>query len=304
MKITSGLSAFLHVVIILIAWLGVPSARPMLAPVASIEVEIVSDVIAKKLPPKPAPPKPAKRLPPPPLSSEVVKALEPVIESMKEDKAVAIPDVKALEPKPKPKQVVKKKKLEPPRKPRPRPKVKPKPKPKKIVRKPPKKPKKNKPKPLPKDEFASVLKTVEKLNPRPVPPKLEKKVEEDQPFQKIARVLNRKPMARLRTVGEVSFSELDLARRQIEQCWSLPAGARDAENIIVVIRAVVNPDGRVRTAKIVDSGRLAQDPFYRSMAESARRAVLNPRCQPLRLPLEKYSEWRVTVFRFNPKEMF
>jgi len=267
-------------------------------------VEIVSDVIAKKLPPKPAPPKPAKRLPPPPLSSEVVKALESVIDSMKEDKAVAIPDVKALEPKPKLKQVVKKKTLEPPRKPRPRPKVKPKPKPKKIVRKPPKKPKKNKPKPPPKDEFASVLKTVEKLNPRPVPPKLEKKVEEVQPFEKIARVLNRKPTARLRKVGEVSFSELDLARRQIEQCWSLPAGARDAENIIVVIRAVLNPDGRVRTAKIVDSGRLAQDPFYRPMAESARRAVLNPRCQPLRLPLEKYSEWRVTVFRFNPKEMF
>lgn len=304
MKITSGLSAFLHVVIILIAWLGLPSARPMLAPVASIEVEIVSDVIAKKLPSKPAPPKPAKRLPPPPLSPEVVKELEPVIESMKEDKAVAIPDVKALEPKPKPKQVVKKKKLEPPRKPRPRPKVKPKPKPKKIVRKPRKKPKKNKPKPPLKDEFASVLKTVEKLNPRPVPPKLEKKVEKDQPFEKIARVLKRKPTARLRKAGEVSFSELDLARRQIEECWSLPAGARDAENIIVVIRAVVNPDGRVRTAKIVDSGRLAQEPFYRSMAESARRAVLNPRCQPLRLPLEKYSEWRVTVFRFNPKEMF
>ena len=304
MKITSGLSAFLHVAIILIVWLGVPSARPMLPPVASIEVEIVSDVIAEQLPPKPAPPKLAKRLPPPPPPPEVVKALEPVIESVKEDKAIAIPDVKALEPKPKPKQVVKKKKPEPPRKPRPRPKVKPKPKPKKIVRKPPKKPKKNKPKPPPKDEFASVLKTVEKLNPRPVPPKLEKKVEEVQPFEKIARVLNRKPTARLRKVGEVSFSELDLARRQIEQCWSLPAGARDAENIIVVIRAVVNPDGRVRTAKIVDSGRLAQDPFYRSMAESARRAVLNPRCQPLRLPLEKYSEWRVTVFRFNPKEMF
>jgi outer membrane biosynthesis protein TonB len=310
MKITSGLSALLHVAVILIAWLGIPSARPMLAPVASIEVEIVSDVIAKETPPKPAPPKPAKKPPPPPppqVEKTPEPVPEPVIKPVKEEKAVAIPDVKAPEPapKPKPKPIVAKKKPEPPRKPRPRPKMKPKPKPKKIVRKPPKKPKKNKPKPPPKDDFASVLKTVEKLKPRPAPPKPEKKIKKDQPFAKIAQVLKRKPTTRPRRIGAVlSSSELDRVRQQIEQCWSLPAGARGAEDMVVEIRTVVNPDGRVRMADIVDSARLSQDPFFRAMAESARRAVMNPRCQPLRLPLDKYSEWRVMVLNFDPRGMF
>jgi len=304
MKISSGLSAFFHVAIILIAWLGIPSARPMLAPVASIEVEIVSDVIAKQLPPKLAPPKPAKKPPPPPSPPEVVKVPEPVIEPVKEDKAVVTPDVKAPESKPKPKQVVKKKKLESPRNPRPRPKVKPKPKPKKTVRKPPKKPKKNKLKP-PKDEFASVLKTVEKLKPRPTLPKPKKKVKKDQPFAKIAQVLNRKSKQQPRRIGvTLSPSEEDQVRQQFEQCWNLPAGAQNAGDMIVQIRAAVNPDGRVRAAEIVDSRRLSQDPFHRSMAESALRAVLNPQCQPLRLPLDKYSNWRVMVLTFDPSGMF
>lgn len=283
MKITAGLSAFLHVAVILIAWLGIPSARPMLAPVASIEVEIVADDIVKK-----SPPKPTKRPPP----KQVARTPEPEAKPVKDDEAVAIPDVKKKPaPKPKPKPVVAKKKPEPPKKTRPRPKVKPKPK--------------NKAKPKPKDDFASVLKTVEKLKPRPVAQKVENKKKKDETLAQIAQVLKRKPETRRRRIGEkVSSSELDLVHRQIVPCWSLPAGARGAEDMVVVIRTVVNPDGRVRTAQIVDSGFQMSDPFYRSMAESARRAVLNPRCQPFRLPPAKYNEWQVMVLTFHPGEMF
>lgn len=92
-------------------------------------------------------------------------------------------------------------------------------------------------------------------------------------------------------------------RQQIEQCWVVPAGAREAENLVVQLRVEMNPDGTVRTAEIQDRARMASDSFYRAAAESARRAVLNPRCSPLRLPPEKYNAWKTLVLNFDPKEM-
>ena len=63
-------------------------------------------------------------------------------------------------------------------------------------------------------------------------------------------------------------------------------------------------DGRVRTAEIADRARATNDRFFRSMAESAVRAMLNPRCQPLKLSAEKYHQWRNMTLTFYPGEMF
>jgi hypothetical protein len=49
---------------------------------------------------------------------------------------------------------------------------------------------------------------------------------------------------------------------------------------------------------------MKSDPFFRSAAESALRAVLNPRCNPLRLPPEKYEQWQTMTLNFDPREMF
>jgi len=59
----------------------------------------------------------------------------------------------------------------------------------------------------------------------------------------------------------------------------------------------------VRDARIVDQGRMSTDSFFRAAAESAMRAVLNPRCNPLKLPREKYDVWKSFILNFNPKEM-
>ena len=102
----------------------------------------------------------------------------------------------------------------------------------------------------------------------------------------------------------VTMSEIDYLRRQIGLCWSLPAGAKDAENLVIEIRVAMNADGTVNSARIVDQGRMTVDPFFRSAAESALRAVLNRRCQPFKLPPEKYDIWKLMILSFNPKEMF
>ena len=99
----------------------------------------------------------------------------------------------------------------------------------------------------------------------------------------------------------LSLSVLDAIRRQVEANWNLPAGATDAADLAVEIKIVLLPDGTVRSARIVDSARLNQagEEFFRSMAESAIRAVR--RASPLRnLPPEKYEQWREITLRFTP----
>jgi hypothetical protein len=82
----------------------------------------------------------------------------------------------------------------------------------------------------------------------------------------------------------------------------LEPGARDAEELIVVIHVQLNRDGSVRRAEIVDEGRVTKDAYYRSAAENARRAIYS--CQPFELPVKRYDIWRDMVLRFDPRQMF
>ncbi|HEY1431160.1 MAG TPA: cell envelope integrity protein TolA [Stellaceae bacterium] len=102
--------------------------------------------------------------------------------------------------------------------------------------------------------------------------------------------------------SQLTASELDMVRHQIARCWNVPAGARDAKDLVVEIKVVVDPDGTVRQATIVDQGRFG-DPSYRAAAESARRAFFNPLCRPLHLPAEKYAIWKDLVVDFSPRDI-
>jgi outer membrane biosynthesis protein TonB len=94
----------------------------------------------------------------------------------------------------------------------------------------------------------------------------------------------------------------ELIRRKVESCWNVPVGARDAGDLLVEIRVVLNRDGSVISADIVDSARASADTFYRAAAESARRAVRT--CSPFNeLPADRYDIWQTLTLRFNPKEM-
>lgn len=107
------------------------------------------------------------------------------------------------------------------------------------------------------------------------------------------------------TLGDrITISEMDALRRQLEGCWNVPIGARDADNLIVDVRIDVNPDRTVKSAQIEDMSRYNSDTFFRAAADSALRAVLSDACNPLILPEGKYNQWKVITFRFNPKEMF
>jgi outer membrane biosynthesis protein TonB len=103
--------------------------------------------------------------------------------------------------------------------------------------------------------------------------------------------------------GQLSASEMDMVREQISRCWNIPAGARDARDLVVEIRVIVQPDGNVQQAIIVDQARAAADPFFRAAAESARRAFFNPLCRPLHLPPDKFEIWKDMIVAFSPKDV-
>jgi outer membrane biosynthesis protein TonB len=119
------------------------------------------------------------------------------------------------------------------------------------------------------------------------------------------RVASAKPSSQPRAPlgSQLSASEMDMVREQIARCWNVPAGARDAKDLVVEIKVVVDPDGMVRQATIVDQARLGGDPFFRAAAESARRAFFNPLCRPLHLPPEKYAIWKDLIVDFSPKDI-
>ena len=107
-----------------------------------------------------------------------------------------------------------------------------------------------------------------------------------------------------RFTNVLSMTEMDALRYQLSQCWSIMAGAMNAEDLAVELGVIVNPDRTVRSAKILDQHRYSSDPFFRAAADAAIRALNNPKCTPLNLPPEKYDDWREMRIVFDPKEMF
>jgi hypothetical protein len=102
----------------------------------------------------------------------------------------------------------------------------------------------------------------------------------------------------------LAISEIDALKYQLARCWNVPAGAMNAQDLIIDIRITVNPDRTVQAAEIVDRSRYNTDTFFAAAAESARRALFHPTCTPLELPADKYVLWHEMTIRFNPRDMF
>ena len=297
-----ALSAALHVVLGILLIAGLPKLFDPPAteemPVAVQLVTIAPDTRATH--PNPNQPRPdakpeipdaetpvakpeAKPEPPPPPVPPSSAAVPPTPETAKPPEPKPAPPLplKPPEPKPEPKPV---EKVEAPR-----PKAKPEPTSQMV---------KNEPKPEQKKydpgQFEALLKNLAPQQSAPSP---------EAPPQK-ARVASAKASSQPRAPlgGQLTASELDLIRQQIARCWNVPAGARDAKDLVVEIKVVVDRDGTVQQATIVDQGRLG-DPFFRAAAESARRAFFNPQCRPLHLPAEKYAIWKDLVVDFSPKDI-
>lgn len=239
----------------------------------------------KTVPPrKPAPPraKPEKK----PEPKKTVKKTAP--------KKPARPEAKAAKPKkkpePKPPETAKKAEPKVERRvaalPRPRPPAQL--RAEKSAKQPPKAVKKR---PARKDPLDSVFKTVGKL----------KKSQQSDRDRTAART-----PAGVKTAARslrMTLSEIQAVRRQIQPCWNFPAGAQNAGALRVRITIWLNRDGSVRDAKILDGADISGNAKLRAAADAGIRAVSNPRCSPLKLPPEKFDQWKVLTIDFDPSKL-
>ena len=65
------------------------------------------------------------------------------------------------------------------------------------------------------------------------------------------------------------------------------------------VPALINYQGNVRNAG--PWGNLPNDPRVRAIYESARRALLSPSCNPLKVPADKLQTVMASTFRFSPR---
>lgn len=149
-----------------------------------------------------------------------------------------------------------------------------------------------KPKPQ-EDQMASLLRNL-------TPDAAEKSEAQDEP-------LDPDPSAEsgqiARLADQLSMSEMDALRRQLGGCWNVMAGAKNAEELIVEVRVVMNRDRSVNRASILDTGRYNRDSHFRAAADAALRALRNPKCSPLQLPPDKYDQWKTVLIRFDPSDV-
>ena len=296
MRVPLVISFGFHIAVFVFALYGLPStSQSVVMEHRVIDVEIVS---ATETPvptpvPKPAPPPTQKvKAPPPPkppAPPKQVAALPPAPEPAPAPPSEPEPQPKPAEAKPEPTS------------PKPKAELKPKPAPPKVA---------PRPRPRPRQDFASMmLKTVQKLKEAPPPEKLQKK--EKSFDEKMAALINRQSVstperAQQAPLGKkLTISEIDAIRRQIERCWLVPAaiGAKDVQEMSVQVRLKLNPDGTLRESRIVDRFRMETNATYKAVAESALRAIRNPRCSRFNLPLQKFDVWKDMVLLFNPSEM-
>ena len=105
-------------------------------------------------------------------------------------------------------------------------------------------------------------------------------------------------------VGEtMTISEIDLLKQQLHSCLDLNAGVANLKLVKPVLVIQVNPDRTVKDFTLLNPEKLV-DPAFRTAAEAAMRAVNNPDCSPLLLPLDKYEFWKEITFKFDFSWMF
>lgn len=305
-----SLSVLLHIFVLLIfslsaSWMWTKKREQPTAPPVFIEIKTIADRTqtdrraaekkaesrntneqAVKEPPKPEikPPAPDKK--PPKAATSKRQTAELTAPPKPPDPK---PVKKQEEAKPPPQPVIKPREAPPQKKPEPEKPVK-------------------KAAPKPEQDFGSVLKNLaenqEKTEQQPVI-KAPEAPKNRQDFLKSLNLEEDNAGGHNLPLGDsLTVSEVDMLRRQLERCWDIPIGARDAQNLVIKVHLVVNPDRTVRRAEIVEKARYHSDSFFRAAADSALRAVHSPDCTPLNLPERKYASWKEIVVTFDPRYMF
>ena len=87
---------------------------------------------------------------------------------------------------------------------------------------------------------------------------------------------------------------------ELATCWSIPAvsGLSEMSNFEIKVR--MNPDATPAEVTVVDQERYTRDADFRTVADSAIRAIRKCGDDGLPLPLDDYASWSEFVVTFDP----
>ncbi|MEM6461674.1 MAG: hypothetical protein AAF724_07150 [Pseudomonadota bacterium] len=100
---------------------------------------------------------------------------------------------------------------------------------------------------------------------------------------------------------QLSQTEMDALRGQIQRCWQIVPGMSDGGDVRVRVTMRLDRTGAIEGQPDVQATG-GSEQVRRVLAGGARRAVL--RCAPYNLPPEKYETWANVVVNFDPSQMF
>lgn len=104
--------------------------------------------------------------------------------------------------------------------------------------------------------------------------------------------------------SDLTISETDAIASLLRQNWNLDPGAIGIEGMMVEIRVHLTRDGTIQKIEFVDQSRVNSDPAYRSVAESAQRAVIATQQAFKEVFGKKYADrydvWNTLRLYFDP----
>ena len=229
---------------------------------------------------------------------------KPLVEKVAEAKPVEDPTAK----------VVEKKEVKAVREPPPAPEAKP------SESEPEKKQAETKPDPIadalakdeakkPEPKKADVKPPTPPKKPAPPTPKFDPK--------QVAALLDKRDSTRLAAAGEtlnsapslglsngaaaqLSLSELEALRARLAQLWTVPAGAKDPQELVVLVRIKLNRDGKLAAPPVVLSS--GTSPLFMAARDSAIRALFRGQPYDMLKP-EHYEQWKDVEITFDPRDM-
>lgn len=121
--------------------------------------------------------------------------------------------------------------------------------------------------------------------------------------KELEEAVNRSQIAGIEARRNTASIE-DFIKAKMRDCWTPPAGAVNINQMQVIIRINLGPDGYlIGPPKIQNRTEIfaSNNPYYRAAAEGALRAVRL--CEPYELPKELYDRWKELELNFDPSEM-
>jgi hypothetical protein len=100
--------------------------------------------------------------------------------------------------------------------------------------------------------------------------------------------------------ANLSPANIAAFKAHLRKCLTLPAGVSEAENLHVVFRIALTPDGALNGQPTLIE--FSPRPNVRVVADSVRRAL--KACEPYSfLPADKYAEWRILDLSLTPRDL-